>query len=500
MSNTQLDKRYGNDWAKSKSRDLVRGMVQRNLGYKKPQDLKVLCFPGNEAAEVREVYDPLGIPRGNIIGVERDKDVADKIRAQNLGIQVVNQTLEDYVASQNSLDFDVVSLDYSGPLSIDEMVLLGQISKKQGKSNFLLHVANLAKRDREVYDYYVAIRGLQLGQQPIHLLTAHNLSHENINTTLSSFSDYAQSLNLAIEQLRKEVELDSNLTDHRKKAYSLLVRSGLVGSHTKRFEEATRRLGSLVGMPVDATDMVSLVSSYNLIAARLAPKLTNLLKDQRTAISIASLLPRSLMSDKVWSFKDMDSYSYVSESGDPMVGDIYFVKSHPEIFEICRELRRGFFIEGNRMFLKNKTKLEGVTRRLENHLDELQEVFGLDFSMQKIMGKERKFLGSSALPVLTKQRAIEEFRAGASVEDLKDRYRGVNGKPLAQWKAHVTMGTYNDSPRSEEVIVEDIEDADTEKITKEQAIEFLSNGIPPKEIADAYPTSFTKGQLAAFKA
>ncbi len=162
MSDTQLDKRYGNDWAKSKSRDLVRGMIQRNLGYKKPKDLKVLCFPGNEAAEVREVYDPLGIPRGNIVGIERDKDVADKIRAQNLGIQVVNQTLEDYVAEQDSLDFDVVSLDYSGPLNEEQLESLRIIGQKQKPQAFLFHVANLAKRDRQTYEHYIAARGLQL--------------------------------------------------------------------------------------------------------------------------------------------------------------------------------------------------------------------------------------------------------------------------------------------------------------------------------------------------
>ena len=73
-------------------------------------------------------------------------------------------------------------------------------------------------------------------------------------------------------------------------------------------------------------------------------------------------------------------------------------------------------------------------------------------------------------------------------------------KPLAQWKAHVTMGTYDKVPKSEDEIVEYEEDSGLEKITKEDAIDFLASGIPPQEIYEAYPTSFTQGQLRAFKA
>ena len=37
----------------------------------------------------------------------------------------------------------------------------------------------------------------------------------------------------------------------------------------------------------------------------------------------------------------------------------------------------------------------------------------------------------------------EAFEAGATVEYLQQNYRGLENKPLSQWKAHVTMGTYN---------------------------------------------------------
>jgi hypothetical protein len=36
-------------------------------------------------------------------------------------------------------------------------------------------------------------------------------------------------------------------------------------------------------------------------------------------------------------------------------------------------------------------------------------------------------------------------------------------------------------------------------LTREQAISLLKEGIPPQEIAEAYPKAFTLGQLGAFK-
>jgi len=54
------------------------------------------------------------------------------------------------------------------------------------------------------------------------------------------------------------------------------------------------------------------------------------------------------------------------------------------------------------------------------------------------------------------------------------------------------------SQHDKKEIVED--NGDIEKITKEQAIEMISSGIPLEEILETYPTSFSPAQLRAFKA
>ena len=85
----EAEKHYADDWAKAKSRDLVRDVIERNLlRIRKPKDLQVLCFPGIDATEVFQVYDSLGIPRENITGLERDPYVAEQIERKNLGIKM----------------------------------------------------------------------------------------------------------------------------------------------------------------------------------------------------------------------------------------------------------------------------------------------------------------------------------------------------------------------------------------------------------------------------
>ena len=63
------------------------------------------------------------------------------------------------------------------------------------------------------------------------------------------------------------------------------------------------------------------------------------------------------------------------------------------------------------------------------------------------------------------------------------------------------MGTYRrDRVQGESAIEVFDEDSNIEKITKEEAYDLLASGIPPKEIYGAYPTSFSIGQLGAFRA
>ena len=74
------------------------GFAQNNLN---PKDLKVLCLPGPEALEIKEVYDRLGIPRENIFGVEIDKKRFDYLQTQAEGARLFNEDILSYLRKTN---------------------------------------------------------------------------------------------------------------------------------------------------------------------------------------------------------------------------------------------------------------------------------------------------------------------------------------------------------------------------------------------------------------
>ena len=105
------------DSVKQKARDKLREFIANNLksDYK---NARVLCFPGaehkgEEALEIKEVYDVLGIPRKNIVGMEYDAKNAERLRKADLGIETVCSDAMDYV-QRTDRKFDIISLDYTG--------------------------------------------------------------------------------------------------------------------------------------------------------------------------------------------------------------------------------------------------------------------------------------------------------------------------------------------------------------------------------------------------
>ncbi len=80
---------------------------------KSPRDTKVVFLPGRQALELFEVYDQRGIPRSNIIGIERDKDIYDHLKSQRLGIELFHGTDTEFFEHADG-KFDIVNLDYDG--------------------------------------------------------------------------------------------------------------------------------------------------------------------------------------------------------------------------------------------------------------------------------------------------------------------------------------------------------------------------------------------------
>lgn len=501
------EKRYNSDWAKAKSRELVKDVISRTLlSFRRPEDLRVLCFPGIDAEEIFKIYDSLGIPRGNIVGIEREAEIAEKIEQQNLGIKLIRGTLEDYIKEQVSVAFDVVSLDYIGPLSSSQVSSLQQLTAKQQKNHFVLHTANLLRRDQKAmpwYYYGYAMSSPKKIVPEFNPLTQLDSIEANTKEWIDRFDE------------------GKSFSEEKKAGYSTIIQASYSGMNLESCNEllqfvcgreyldllrvCERRLSEGLGREVHIDPKKPF---HTLKGSKFYPYLQNVLEqiiwialkeeckakqivNEEMQFAIWIMLAEASKPGKFFRARDGACYSYLSESGAPMLGDIYFLSYPERSKEACSNLARALG------YPAEFKVVDGDMRKIYGCIADylrIQKKFGTAEEIKTFHERveNRIFLGNSSRPVLTKQRAIEEFKGGVTVGDVKEKYRGWVNKPLVQWKAHVTMGTYDP--------MESVADENGDKITKEEALELLSAEIPPEEIFQAYPTSFSVGQLRAYKA
>jgi len=104
-----------------------------------------LCLPGREWLEASQVYLDLGFAPENIYGVERDADVRQEFEknGQALGCQTYFGNLESFVKSSPE-SFDVVSLDFVGPVSKNAIEIIKTINTNK---EFLILTNFMGKRE-----------------------------------------------------------------------------------------------------------------------------------------------------------------------------------------------------------------------------------------------------------------------------------------------------------------------------------------------------------------
>ncbi len=508
------EKHYANDYVKAKSRDLVRNMIDSTLlQFRNPSELKVICFPGIDATEIHEVYDPLGIQRYNITGVERDPAVADAILRKGLGITVVRSTIEEYVQKIGKHTFDVISLDYLGPCRATQLGTLQLLLQGQERDHVVLHVANLLRRDHQSFPFYFYGNALTESSTP--------LERKGTLPTPEFFSNgiYTRVKDL----LRKRVD-GEKFTAEKQMGYSTIIRAcytgGTIGACNKflrfaagrEYEQLLRLVErTLKPLNLPPFDRNSPFATHQ--HSTLYPIVQNRLEDiiHQSIVTdcqhhqiydpaiqqvIWIMLGSVAKERKVYQAKAAACYSYISETGAPMIGDIYYL-SHPrKLNALCQELGR--LVNFPHHFRIRNADLDKVYKIVADFNKETVKFSPAD--QIKRIGEaveNRVFLGNSYRPSLTKERAIAEFERGATVPELRQKYRNANQFPLPQIKAHVTMGTYSTERKTKKVQEDDTTPG---QLTKEEVLDLLTSNIPIGEIIAAFPDSFTPGQLRAYKA
>jgi hypothetical protein len=509
-----IAKRYDNDWAKSKSRDLVRDMISGSLlKFRKPKNVKVLCFPGVDATEITEVYDPLGIPRENIVGVERDPRIADEIEKKGLGIRVERGTIEDYAERISYHDFDVVSLDYIGPISVNQVKTLLKLFSKQSKHHMVLHTANLLRRDGNSDELYN------------HGYVSASIHDDGIS--LKS-QDLLSNIGERIIHLGEKKEQGQSYTEEKKQAYSGVIDSCFGGitvhSNDKLFKFVLKSVYDKAIFEINST----LIRSYGkearidrdspfstLLGAPISPFIQAYLEESAYSHFKRLFSPPNFSEDKyrvAWTMltevtmenkffrkRDAVRYSYVSESAAPMIGDVSFLSYPERAFSISEEFSRKI----------------GYPDRISIHPHQLGELNKLVIKYANVLSnfrseeedkrvrnslENRIFLGSSSKPVLTRDIAVAELEEGTSIEDIRSKYRGGKKVSLPQLKAHVTMRERKSVGENGETGLDVIVEKpiiDEDKLSKGEVIDLIASQIPLEEIHQAFPY-LTMPQLRAY--
>lgn len=507
--NQALIKRYSQDPAKSKSRLMFRDFIKANLApIKRADQVKVLCFPGIDAVEVFEVYDALGIPRQNIVGLERERKVAEELERKNLGIKVVHRTVEDYVAEQKNLDFDVVSLDYVGPIDWKQMDLMDQIRTKQRKDEFVFHSNNLARRDHNSVEFYSA--GFALNSMTEGLKQSMQDKDAIMYRPEELHRKFLEVFVNAGGEFFEKRQSEGTSQEDKSQSYAITIKMGFIGRTPevvdkvfrfisgREYEEAKAQVIAQTKQffqehNITGRDPWRTATSLMTPGAIMVKRMQIWCKNNGLPEELADVFVHAINTTAMGRYYlpiRSDGYSYISESGSPMIGQMVFLQYLKEFYKANRRLAEeiGF---PNAPRRANVQQLYPILRKLQFHYTDPRANYNSYLTEGQTL-----FLGNSSKPVLSKKKFIEELESGKSADEIRAAYRGWQNKPLAQWQAHYSMGTY----QSQEVREVELEDSDLEKITKEEAIDMLSAGIPANEIHHTYPTSFTRGQLGAFQA
>jgi hypothetical protein len=138
-----------------------RDFIGKHFSETKIRTARVLYLPGREAMEIVEIYDTLGIPHENIVCLEQRREVFIELRRRNLGIDLRNQTLVEFLDSPHEAQFDIVSLDFSNRerraskndvgLNVGRLVGAGRAEQnyRTNPSSECIHRINYCYRRRE---------------------------------------------------------------------------------------------------------------------------------------------------------------------------------------------------------------------------------------------------------------------------------------------------------------------------------------------------------------
>jgi len=428
--------------SKQQSRQKLVNFIIKYYPKDERKTINMVCLPGAQARDVYDITDVLKIPRSNVWGLERDKDVYKIIESKNLGINLFQGTDGEFFKETKD-KFDVVSLDYFGQLKDQELNSLRhlfgrEVMKPKGVLHTNFYGSRESEKVKEIYKTGSVIRA-SMGK-------LKEKSFQEINEIINQ----GKLDSLLKEGFEEYVFSIKGLREGLTRAIMSVAGSG-------KFNLKTEDMNKILHYGFEDVDRLE----SSGIPLRLAYYL-------------------AFKENKPYFCDCVERYKYVSDVGSPMLTDIFLFNQHREWFD-GREYP---IVIDSSNFEKPVVKIKGVplntTKELMNGLllsrgerressiindiltsterkilTQANRVYGYCGRLRETdIIKDRQFLGSSHKikeleteaphpenPSLSKDEIIKLLKEGKTSQWIVENYN-ADPNQVRAYKAWITMGKY----------------------------------------------------------
>ena len=445
------------------SKARMRQELKKSIGRWVPNkaDARVVCFPGAEAREIYEVYDALGIPRQNIIGIERDKSVY-----QALGIQLWNGEARDFFSQRG--EFDVVSLDYTQLPSLETIGIVRKLFKDSMLANRALLYTNFyAQRIND----FCKTRLPFIHRYNTNYIYDGEVKKAETHVGRMTWDVASKQLGVSFRDFRSDA-LTQLLINCSKSSDSRFIDEIILSSETGSLTEVLKKnSGDFEFINVKKPIVPFVQEPYANPPGGRTFRCNNF---GLSALSDVACYTddAGLPFNRDYFVDGISRFEYVSDDGSLMFSDIMQVSRGDEIIGAFLGSFKGLSMgrlpgqlpsrkfynplqnrppslvpkgENERAFARNKKIIERCA----------DEWFRRSQGADRILARLPPRIDITP-PKITKEEAVDLFRNGHSVNDVHSQYRGFSRGQLAAIKAHLTMGTYDEQqPVQKDLSVEE---------------------------------------------
>jgi hypothetical protein len=441
-----------NDPAKQKTREKFREFIRKHI-KKSFENVRVVCFPGaevkgEEALEIKEIYDVLGIPRENIVGLEYDEKAAKKLRKAKLGIEVIQQDAYNFFKNTDR-KFDIISLDYTGQRSWREKDITRFIAGKGLLDELGIYCTNYHIR-REGKPMKQRLLEQRIWGAALHHLMSPKLANLSIDEKVYLLNDLITNYNKHVDSInRKEIDLDvlreaitiDNLqiiTCGRQEidpASHLLINHRnieIIEEITKDEIEKIKGIRPLKGFETEEfwrQKITAHTRERDLMKQIMDKGLT-----EEESYAIVRIQVLDYQNGR--SVRGLERYFYTSNKNANMLFDImafkpfskYLARGAFEILSIYDNKDEAIWNPRRYDKKKLRKKIERLVPKIQNEI--------------RAFLPETIYLGSSYSPRkrISKDEAIKLLKEGLSIQEILDNYAGFKEYQLRGYKAHHVTG------------------------------------------------------------